>query len=211
MFHDARFPTSNSHGAQGGPERRTDIVVLGSGHEQRNARWADARRSWNAGYGVRSLDDLHTVIGFFEERRGRLHGFRWKDHTDWISCAPTATPTALDQTLGTGTGSRTTFQLVKRYGSSYAPYDRFITKPVAGSVLVSVASVARTAGVHYTLDAATGIITFLAGHIPAAGVAVTASFDFDVPVRFDSDKLEINLHGFNHGAIPSIPVVEIRV
>lgn len=210
MFHDIRFPTSVSHGAQGGPERRTDIVVLGSGHEQRNARWADSRRSWNAGYGVRSLDDLHAVIAFFEERRGRLHGFRWKDQTDWKSCAPSSAPTALDQTLGTGTGARTTFQLVKRYGSAFAPYDRVITKPVPATVLVAVASVARTAGVHYTLDAATGLMTFLAGHIPASGTAVTAGFEFDVPVRFESDKLDINLHGFGHGAIPAIPIIEIR-
>jgi uncharacterized protein (TIGR02217 family) len=211
MFHEVRFPTSISHGAQGGPERRTDIVVLGSGHEQRNARWADARRSWNAGYGVRSLDDLHAVIAFFEERRGRLHGFRWKDHTDWKSCAPSSSPAALDQTLGTGTGARTAFQLSKRYGGAYAPYDRVITKPVAGTVLVAVAAVPRIAGVHYTLDATTGGITFLAGHIPASGTAVTAGFQFDVPARFESDKLEINLHGFGHGAIPTIPVVEIRV
>lgn len=211
MFHEVRFPTAISHGAQGGPERRTDIVVLGSGHEQRNARWADARRSWNAGYGVRSLDDLHAVITFFEERRGRLHGFRWKDHSDWKSCAPTATPNALDQTLGTGTGTRTTFQLVKRYGGAYAPYDRNITKPVTGSVIVAVASALRTAGVHYTLNPTTGMITFLAGHLPASGAAVTAGFEFDVPARFDSDKLEINLHGFGHGAIPAIPVIEIRI
>ena len=211
MFHEIRFPTSVSHGAQGGPERRTDIVVLGSGHEERNARWAHARRSWNAGYGVRSLDDLHAVIGFFEGRRGRLHCFRWKDPTDWKSCPPSGTATALDQTLGIGNGLRATFPLVKRYGSAFAPYDREIKKPVAGSVLVAVASIPKVNGVHYSLDTTTGAVTFLPGHIPGAGAAITAGFAFDVPVRFDSDKLEINLHGFGHGAVPSIPIVELRV
>ena len=211
MFHEIRFPTSVSHGAQGGPERRTDIVVLGSGHEERNARWAHARRSWNAGYGVRSLDDLHAVIGFFEERRGRLHGFRWKDHSDWKSCPPAGTVTALDQTLGIGDGLRATFPLIKRYGSAFAPYDREIKKPVAGTVLVAVGSIPKTLGVHYSIDTTTGIATFLPGHIPGAGAVVTAGFAFDVPVRFDSDKLEINLQGFGHGAIPTIPIVELRV
>src|SRR5436190_24074049 len=103
-FHETRFPTAISRAAHGGPERRTDVVVLGSGAEERNARWVDSRRSYNAGYGVKSLNDLHAVIAFFEERRGRLHGFRWKDHADFKSCAPQAAITALDQQLGVGDG-----------------------------------------------------------------------------------------------------------
>ncbi len=209
-FHEIRFPTAISLGAHGGPERRTDVVVLGSGHEQRNARWADSRRTYNAGYGVRTLDDLHAVIAFFEERRGRLHGFRFKDHADWRSGPPAQTPTMLDQSIGVGTGTQATFQLRKRYGSAFAPYDRVITKPVAGSVLIAVAGIAKTAGLHFTLDTTTGLVTFLPGHIPAAGVAVSAGFEFDVPVRFDSDRLEINIQGFRHGAIPAIPLIEIR-
>ena len=119
-FHDTLFPTAISRGSQGGPERKTDVVVLGSGHEQRNSRWADSRRSWNAGYGVRSLDDLHAVVAFFEERRGRLHGFRWRDHADHKSCAPSAVPSALDQQIGIGTGTLATFQLGKTYGTAIA-------------------------------------------------------------------------------------------
>ncbi len=89
------FPTDDlAQCDAGGPERRTDVVVLGSGHEERNSRWANSRRSYNAGYGVKSLDDLHAVIAFFEERRGRLHGFRWRDHADWKSCPPSATTDA---------------------------------------------------------------------------------------------------------------------
>ena len=95
MFHDIRFPTAISRASHGGPERRTDVVVLGSGAEERNARWADSRRSYNAGYGVKSLNDLHAVIAFFEERRGRLHGFRWRDPSDWKSCPPESKTNAL--------------------------------------------------------------------------------------------------------------------
>ncbi len=145
-FHDIRFPTGISRAAQGGPERRTDVVVLGSGAEERNARWADSRRGYNAGYGVKSLNDLHAVIAFFEERRGRLHGFRWRDPSDWKSCPPEDTPSALDQLIGLGNGATAAFQLKKTYGAALNPWARDIKKPVDGSVLVAVAGATQTAG-----------------------------------------------------------------
>ena len=135
-FHDVRFPIDIALGAVGGPERRTDIVVLGSGAEERNARWADSRRRYNAGYGVKSLDDLSAAMSFFEERRGRLYGFRWRDPTDYKSCQPSQNPNPLDQLLGVGDGLRNTFQLTKRYGT-LTPYARRISKPVAGTALVA--------------------------------------------------------------------------
>ncbi len=211
MFHETRFPTAISRAASGGPERRTDVIVLGSGAEERNARWADSRRSYNAGCGVKSLDDLYAVIAFFEERRGRLHGFRWRDPTDWKSCAPEAMPAALDQEIGTGDGTTAAFPLMKTYGSAFNPWTRNITKPVAGTVLIAVAGVTQTPGTAFTVDIATGLVAFQPGHVPSAAATITAGFEFDVPVRFDTDKLEINLQGFRHGAIPSIPIVEIRV
>ncbi len=210
-FHETRFPTAISRAAHGGPERRTDVVVLGSGAEERNARWANSRRSWNAGWGVKSLDDLHAVIAFFEERRGRLIGFRWRDPTDFKSCPPETTPTALDQQIGTGDGTTAAFQLAKIYGSAFNPWTRTIAKPVAGTVLVAVGGIVQTPVTAYSVDHATGLVTFEPGHIPAAAEPVTAGFEFDVPVRFDTDKLEISLQGFRHGAIPSIPIVEIRL
>jgi uncharacterized protein (TIGR02217 family) len=211
MFHETRFPTAISRAAHGGPERRTDVVVLGSGAEERNARWANSRRSWNAGYGVKSLDDLHAVIAFFEERRGRLHGFRWRDPMDFKSCPPEGTPTALDQVIGTGNGVTALFQLTKTYGSAFNPWTRDIKKPVADTVLVAVAGVMQAADTDYAIDHTTGIVTFQPGHIPGPGQPVNAGFEYDVPVRFDTDRLEINLQGFRHGAIPSIPIVEIRL
>ncbi len=209
-FHEIRFPTDISRGAQGGPERRTDVVVLGSGFEERNARWADSRRSYNAGYGVKSLDDLHAVIAFFEERRGRLYGFRWRDHVDDRSCPPGATVSPLDQVLGVGDGAQAVFQLVKRYGDAHAPWTRAIKKPVAGSVVVAVDG-DEVAPEDFLVDAATGKVLFQPGHVPRNGARVTAGFAFDVPVRFDTDRLEINVQGFRHGAIPHIPIVEVRL
>jgi uncharacterized protein (TIGR02217 family) len=112
--------------------------------------------------------------------------------------------------LGTGDGTRTVFQLAKTYGSGFAPWTREIRKPVAGSVRVAVAGTERAEGTAFTIDPSTGRVTFLAGHVPATGAVVTAGFEFDVPVRFDTDRLEISLSGFQHGAIPNIPVVEVR-
>ncbi len=204
-FDDIRFPTAISRGATGGPERRTEIVVTGSGNEERNSRWADSRRRYNAGFGVKSLNDIHTVLRFFEERRGRLHGFRWKDHTDFKSCPPQNAPAAADQNIGTGNGATAAFQLVKRYGTGLRDYVRTISKPVSGSVLVAVNGVAT---VNFTLNALTGIVTLQTP--PAAGAVVTAGFEFDVPARFDTDQLKINLAHFDAGEIPDIPVAEIR-
>jgi uncharacterized protein (TIGR02217 family) len=208
-FHDVRFPVEIGIRSKGGPERRTDIVTLGSGREERNARWAHARRRYDAGYGVRSLAALSQVVTFFEERRGRLYGFRFRDRTDFRSSPNGTAPTMTDQALGMGTGSKASFNLIKTYGAAFAPYQRPIAKPVAGSVLVAVAGVAKTAGTQFTLDAATGVITFTAGNVPASGAAVTAGFEFDVPVRFDADRLEIDLASFDAGEIPSIPLIEI--
>lgn len=208
-FHEVRFPTTVARGASGGPERRTEIVTLGSGFEERNAVWSQSRRRYNAGYGVKSLDDLHAVLAFFEAREGRLYGFRWKDAGDFKSCPPLQTVAAGDQTIGIGDDGETEFQLTKTYVSGSASHVRQIAKPVAGSVLVAVDGAAQTLGVDVTLDAATGLLTFAAP--PAADAVITAGFEFDVPVRFDSDSLEINLAAFDAGEIPSIPIIEVRL
>lgn len=210
-FHETRFPDDIARGASGGPERRTEIVTLGSGFEERNQRWADSRRRYDAGYGVKRIDDLHTVLAFFEERRGRLHGFRWKDWADYKSCSPNDMPGATDQAIGTGDGTTAAFQLVKVYGSAYAPYSRDIAKPVSGTVRIAVAGAVKAEGTHYSVNYATGIVTFTGGNIPSAAQAITAGYEFDVPARFDTDTLTFNLDSFKHGAIPNIPIVEIRV
>lgn len=209
-FHETLFPLDVALKSAGGPERRTDIVSFGSGREERNARWAHSRRRYDAGYGVKTLDALQNVVAFFEERRGQLYGFRWRDRLDCSSAAPGAPLSPLDQGIGVGDGVTANFQLVKTYGSAHAPYRRPIVKPVAGSVCVAVNHSEVANGTAFTVDAAAGVVTFLAGHIPAAGAAVTAGFLFDVPVRFDTDYLEVDLSAFAAGAIPKIPLVEIK-
>lgn len=205
-FHEVRFPTGIAFGSRGGPERRTIIATSGSGGEHRNSQWADSRRKYNAGYGVKSLNDIHAVVEFFEERRGRLHGFRWKDRFDFKSCAPGQTTSNIDQLLGTGDGATTTFQIIKTYGSSFAPYSRLIEKIVNGTVKVALDGVDQSSG--WSVNNNTGIITFTSA--PGNGVDVTAGYEFDVPVRFDTDYLEIDLSAFEAGQVPNIPIVEIR-
>jgi uncharacterized protein (TIGR02217 family) len=208
-FHDVRFPAALSIGSSGGPERRTEIVTLSNGFEERNSPWTHSRRWYDAGLGVRSLDDLAEVVAFFEARQGRLYGFRWKDWADHKSCVPSATPAAGDQRIGTGDGSAKVFALVKRYGSGGEVYRRPIIKPVAGTVRVAVGGAVLVSGVDFVVDHSTGEVHL--GTAPGDGVPVTAGFEFDVPVRFDTDRIAVSHAGFAAGDIPSIPVVEVRV
>ncbi|MGK6315238.1 phage distal tail protein, Rcc01695 family [Neorhizobium sp. DT-125] len=207
-FHEVRFPLRLALGATGGPVRRTDIVNLSNGREQRNQRWRDSRRSYDAGSGVKSLADLYAVLEFFEARGGQLYGFRFRDPLDWKSCAPGETVSATDQVIGTGDGAAAAFQLVKTYADSGGSWVRRIAKPVAGTVAASVDGVAKQAG-SFSVDMATGIVTFSSGHVPGTGAIVRAGFEFDVPVRFDTDRIDVNLAHFDAGRIPTIPLTEI--
>lgn len=206
-FDEIRFPDSISRGARGGPERRTRIVELASGREERNSPWAGSRRRYDASYGVRRADDLAAVVAFFEARSGRLRGFRWKDWADYKSCLPSQTPTATDQLIGQGNGTATAFQLSKTYTSGLQSYVRTISKPVAGTVLVAVNAVEQSSG--WAVDTTTGIVTFTTP--PANGSSIAAGFEFDVPVRFDSDALDVTLDIERLGSITSIPLVEIKL
>lgn len=201
-FHPIRFPLDIALGAWGGPERATDIVTLASGREERNSRWARSRRKYNAGYGVKSRADMQAVLAFFEERRGRFHAFLWRDGLDYSSGG--MVPAAGDQVLGAGDGVKTAFQLVKKYGADFDPYLRPITKPAASSVVLAVGGVATTS---FDVDELTGLVTL--DDAPAAGAVVTAGFVFDVPVRFDTDRLDIELTSFDAAEAPSIPLIEV--
>lgn len=205
-FHEVRFPLDVALAARGGPSRVTEIVTLASGREHRNARLAHSRRRYDAGLGLRGLDALHEVLVFFEERRGRLIGFRFRDRIDDRSCPPSREPSPGDQRIGAGDGATTVFALAKTYGGDHAPYVRPIAKPVAGSVRVAVGGVELSAAA-FSCDAATGLVTL--ADPPAPGLAVTAGFRFDVPVRFDTDELAVDLAAFTVGAAPVVPLIEI--
>jgi uncharacterized protein (TIGR02217 family) len=208
-FHEIRFPSDLSFGASGGPERRTEIVTLANGFEERNTSWAHSRRRYDAGLGLRSLSDIEALIAFFEERRGQLHAFRWKDWADYRSGPPDRPPSHLDQILGIGDGTTTHFQLIKSYGTGPTAYVRPIAKPVEGKILIGLEGAPVSIGADCAVDTSTGQIRFATAPFPEA--IVTAGFEYDVPARFDVDRLNISLDTFQAGQAPNIPVVEVRV
>ncbi|MBJ3776401.1 DUF2460 domain-containing protein [Acuticoccus mangrovi] len=204
-FHDVLLPPHILAGYRRTVQRRTEVTELAGGSEERNARWAASRRRFQIGYGVRDHDALADLIAFYEDRLGPLHTFRFRDWADRKSCAPTATPAATDVAIGTGDGSTTTFQLVKRYGS-VSPFVRTITKPVSGTVLVALAGVAQASG--WSVDLTTGVITFTMA--PANGVAVRAGYEFDCEVRFEADDIGADVLHDTLGSVPDITLLEVR-
>ena len=196
-FHEVQFPPDISYGAAGGPGYSTSVVATVSGHEKRNANWAEARGKWNVAHGLKRRDQVAALIAFFRARKGRAHGFRFKDWTDFQ---------ALAQPLGIGDGANTQFQLVKHYASGGALESRVITKPVDGSVTVYTDGVEQSSGV--SVDTTTGIVTFAVA--PVDGAVVTADFEFDVPARFDTDEMEITIETYDLARWAQIPIVEIR-
>ena len=205
-FPEIRFPDNISRGARGGPERRTQVVELASGDEERNASWANSRRRYDVAYGIRRADDLAAVVAFFEARNGRLYGFRYKDWADYKSSLPSQAITPTDQQIAIGTGTATAFSLIKRYTSGAQTWVRTIAKPIAGTVRIALGVVEQMSG--WTVDAITGVVTFTSA--PGGGVIIRAGFEFDVPVRFDTDMLDVTLDIERLGSITSIPLLEIR-
>lgn len=196
-FHEVRLPEDIERGAQGGPEFLTSILELSNGQEQRNINWSRAKASYDIAYGItekdNGVDSFQTVLQFFYARRGRAIGFRFKDWLDYQ---------ATGVTLSAITGFPLKFQLVKTYVSGGFTFTRKITRPVSGTVQIFENGVPS---IHATTDVTTGIVTFST----TAVTPVTATFEFDVPVRFDTDKLSIRAETFRAGTIPSIVVREI--
>jgi uncharacterized protein (TIGR02217 family) len=162
--------------------------------------------TYDVAYGIRRADDLAAVVAFFEARNGRLHGFRFKDWGDHKSCLPSGTPSPADQAIGTGDGATTQFQLAKRYTSGAQSWTRAISKPIAGSVTIALNGAPQPSG--WSVATTTGLVTFATA--PGAGVGITAGFAFDVPVRFDTDALDVTLDLERLGSINSIPLLELR-
>jgi uncharacterized protein (TIGR02217 family) len=196
-FHEVRFPDKIAYGATGGPEFATTVVVTGSGHEQRNVNWAEARGRWDVASGLKNQAQLDELIAFFRARKGKAYGFRFKDWTDYK---------ASGQLLGTGDGANKTFQLVKRYSSGSVVEIRTLAKPVAGTVRVYKNAIEQLSG--WSVNVTTGVVTFTAA--PAAGVEITADFEFDVPARFDVDHMAVTIETFRLHRWQQIPIVELR-
>lgn len=201
-FHDVRLPEDIERGSQGGPRFNTTVMILGGGHEKRNIEWEQVKGSWDIGYGIEDKETFSVVLAFFYTRQGRAHSFRFKDWTDFEIGTP-GNPV----TFATGDSVTTVFQLEKRYSSGGINYDREIRKPVAGTVEIYVNGVLQSSPANYSIDLLTGLITFVSA--PGA-VPIGAVCEFDVPVRFDTDAINMTVETFEAAAIPQIPVVEVR-
>jgi uncharacterized protein (TIGR02217 family) len=197
-FIETRFPTDIAFGATGGPEYSTDIVITHSGYEQRNANWSQARARYNVAHGVKTQTQLDTLIAFFRARKGRADGFRFKDWTDYQVAS---------QAIGNGDGTTTVFQLVKTYADGGITETRTISKPVSGSVNIYVNGTLQSSGI--SINTTNGQVTFTSA--PAASAAITATFQFDVPVRFDTDRLSATIEAYGSNSWKDIPIVGIRV
>lgn len=204
-FDDIPYPLALGRDATVTPEFSTSVAVTASGFERRNSLWTDARLRFDVGPGIRSEDELGTLIAFFRARRGAARGFRLRDPSDFSSSGMTGAPGATDQRLGVGDGVTSTFPLLKRYGGGDEAQLRRITRPVLDTVSVSVNGAKVTAGWSHDPG---GVITFATP--PAPGAIVRAGFLFDVPVRFADDRLEVCGASFAAGEAPSVPIVEIR-
>ncbi|TNE46115.1 MAG: TIGR02217 family protein [Sphingomonadales bacterium] len=204
-FDDVEFPLGIGREASVTPAFSTQTVESLSGHERRSSDWADARLRFDAGPGVRSEADLVTLIAFFRARRGAARGFRFTDPFDHQSAPMGEAVSAIDQPLGIGDGVTSRFRLAKYYGGGVDAQQRFITRPVAGSIRIAVDGIEQVAGwIHEGL----GVIAF--DTAPAEGAALRCGYRFDVPVRFAEDRLEISRATFAAGEAPSVPLVEIR-
>ncbi|MEM7459235.1 MAG: DUF2460 domain-containing protein [Pseudomonadota bacterium] len=200
-FHDVQFPMPLALGAVGGPEWRTDLVTLASGQEVRNASWSKGRRRWQVGSAITDLASLQSLVAFFEARAGRLHGFRFRDPLDHASCAPGDDISFRDQSLGTGDGLTTVFQLQK----TQAGVSRLILKPMAETVSIGVDGQLLETG--WSVDALKGQITFETA--PIAAATVTAGFEYDCAVRFDSDQIEAVIEAYGAGRIADLTLIEL--
>jgi uncharacterized protein (TIGR02217 family) len=203
-FDEINFPIEIGARAEVSASFSTQVITTLSGHERRNADWADAQLSFDVAPGIRSETELQTLIAFFRARMGPAIGFRFTDPLDHSSNGTAAPPTMNDQILGTGNGVSTVFPLVKHYGVAPGNQTRRITRPVAGSVVVAINGVATSA---WQL-AAKGVVQF--DIAPPAGAIISAGYLFDVPVRFADDRLDVGRATFAAGDIASVILVEIK-
>jgi uncharacterized protein (TIGR02217 family) len=197
-FHEVQFPPKIAYGASGGAEFNTSITTTFAGFEQRNVNWQKSRGRWDVSTGLKTKTDMDVLQAFFRARFGKAYGFRFKDWSDYQ---------AVGQTLGTGNGTITTFQLAKSYVSGAYSYSREIKKPVSGTVKIYLNAVLQSSG--FSVDHTTGVVTFTAA--PGAGVIVSADFDFDVLVRFDTDVVAVRTDGPGIFVWDAIPIVELRL
>lgn len=194
-FDEIQFPPELSYGARGGPVFNTTVVVTASGAESRNQNWKVGRVKWDVSTAIKGKADIIDVVAFFRARKGRARSFRFKD---WVDYA------VQDESIGTGNGSGTQFQLRRVYNDGLTTEYRIITKPVVDTVRMYLDGVETTS---FVIDHTTGVVSF--NTAPGDGVAVTADFEFDFPARFNTDNLSVAIDFFDGFVADAINIVEV--
>lgn len=193
------------------PRWSTDLVMVDSGAERVNQRWAHPLHTYTLPQAIRNHNDIEAVHDHWMVMRGPLYTWPFRDPLDFASVAlelPNVEPTisATDQSIGTGDGLTQAFQLKKTYTRGAQTYTRNIYLPIESSLIVALDG---TPTVAFSTDRETGIITFTAP--PSPGVAITAGFYFDVPVRFESDDAFGGIvQTYNVSGVADLTLVEVR-
>jgi len=200
-----RFPENISYGSRGGPVWNTGIVITDSGAERRNQRWSYPRHEFDVAWGVKSLADMEDLISYFHVVAGKAIGFRYKDWMDYKSCDLDVVITSSDCVLTTASNT-TAVQIYKTYTQGAYTRSRKILKPISTSVKVLVNGTALTTS-QFAVDTTNGVINISAGY--STGVVIKAGFEFDVPVRFDTDSLSVNIEDYGAGSA-QVPLIELK-
>lgn len=205
-FHEVLFPETISYGSSGGPRFKTSIFEADSGHEQRNIDWQDVKAEFDVAHAIKSVEQMEELTAFFMARRGRAYGFRFKDWADYR---------LRQQVIGVGDDVQTVFQIYKSYRSyssdsgSDTTYIRNLRKIAWGSVAgVTADATVLTSPTDYVVDYDTGILT-LTDPLPDGEELKIGSAEFHVPVRFDTDHLDVTHEFWNTTSWPNIPLVEV--
>lgn len=195
IIDSVRLPEDVEQGMQGGPQYRTTVITLDSGHEQANQNWSQTRGVWRVGYGIDGPEVWSEVVAFFRARRGMARGFLFKDWSDYKITA---------QTFGLGDATTQNFQIYKRYTDTILPFDRVITRPIESTIAITVNDVAS---VTWTLLTG-GIIRFTSA--PAIDAVIKITCEFDVPVRFATDLMQVDMTWELAGSVPLFDIMEVR-
>ena len=191
-----RLELGYNYGAVGGPTFDTQIVKVADERETRNSDRVLPLHRYQLGDRTfaESERDLLTEVSYLKQfhadRQGSYQGFRYKDWADYQ---------APHQLIGIGDGTTTQWQLRKGYWVGDVVTWRPITKPVVGTVVLYANGIEQTpaevpGASGWTVDHETGVIS---NPEPLAiGVVLTASYEFDVPVKFESDTIGFSLQGY---------------
>lgn len=196
-FLEIRFPESISFNSSSILEFNTTILKTKNGNEARNINWNINKMKFNIINGIKTKAELDEITSFFRNVKGCGYGFRFKDWIDYSVAA---------QQIGLGDGNTIKFQLIKTYTISGNTYARKITKPVISTIRIYLNGIESD---DFGVDLTNGLITF--NTAPAMDAVITSDFEFDVPVRFNSDILEISLETINTGKIKELELIEINI